>query len=128
MAARRGSKKATRRRGPKMTSLLGLAEGYVQANIVTESLMKTNPLEFVLGDVVPGIESGGGISLVELIRRPELLGTVGMNASNPAVLANIAVQSLVARTAFKFGKRIMRPNINLMNRLVFRPAGIGVKL
>ena len=79
--------------------------------------------------MVPGIASGGGISLVEIIRRPELLGTVGMNASNPAILANIAVQSLVARTAFKFGKRIMRPNINLMNRLVFRPPpGIGVKV
>ena len=111
-----------------MTSLLGLAEGYVQANIVTESLMQTNPVEFVLGDVVPGIASGGGISLVEIMRRPELLGVVGTNAMNPGKLANIAVQSLVARTAFKFGKRIMRPNINLLNRLVFRPSGIGVKL
>ena len=126
--ARRGRRKATRKRGPKMTSLLGLAEGYVQANIGTESLMKTNPVEFVLGDVVPGISSGGGISLVEIMRRPELLGTVGQSAMDPGKLANIAVQSLVARTAFKFGKRIMRPNINLLNRLVFRPAGIGVKL
>jgi len=127
MPARRGKKKM-RRRGPKMTSVLGLAEGYVQANIVTEGLMKTNPLEFVLGDVVPGISSGGGISLVEIMRRPELLGVVGQNASNPGVIANIAVQSLVARVAFKFGKRILRPNINLLNRLVFRPANIGVKL
>ena len=127
MPARRGKKKM-RRRGPKMTSVLGLAEGYVQANIVTEGLMKTNPLEFVLGDVVPGISSGGGISLVEIMRRPELLGTVGANASNPGVIANIAVQSLVARVAFKFGKRVLRPNINLLNRLVFRPANIGVKL
>jgi len=127
MPARRGKKKM-RRRGPKMTSVLGLAEGYVQANIVTEGLMKTNPLEFVLGDVVPGISSGGGISLVEIMRRPELLGVVGTNASNPGVIANIAVQSLVARVAFKFGKRVLRPNINLLNRLVFRPANIGVKL
>lgn len=111
-----------------MTSLLGLAEGYVQANIVTEALMKTNPLEFVLGDVVDGISSGGGISLIEIIRRPELMATVGANASNPAKLGSIAVQSLLARTAFKFGKRIMRPNVNMINRLVFRPANIGVKL
>jgi len=127
MAARRGRKK-TRRRTPKTTSILGLAEGYVQANIVTESLMKTNPLEFVLGDVVPGVESGGGISLVEIIRRPELLGVVGQNAMDPGKLANIAVQSLVTRVAFKFGRRILRPNINLLNRLVFRPANIGVRL
>jgi hypothetical protein len=121
-------KAAPRRRGPRMTSILGLAEGYVQANIVTEQLMKVNPLEFVVGDVVPGVASGGGISLIEIMRRPELLGTIGMNASNPAKLANIAVQSLVARAAFRFGKRILRPNINLLNRLVFRPANIGVKL
>jgi len=127
MARRRGMKKA-RRRTPKTTSILGLAEGYVQANIVTESLMKVNPLEFVLGDVVPGIESGGGVSLVEIIRRPELLGFIGTNASNPSKLANIAIQSLVTRTAFKFGRRILRPNINLLNRLVFRPANIGVRL
>jgi hypothetical protein len=127
MARRRGMKKA-RRRTPKTTSILGLAEGYVQANIVTESLMKVNPLEFVLGDVVPGIKSGGGVSLVEIIRRPELLGFIGQNASNPQKLANIAIQSLVTRTAFKFGRRILRPNINLLNRLVFRPANIGVRL
>ena len=127
MARRRGMKKA-RRRTPKTTSILGLAEGYVQANIVTESLMKVNPLEFVLGDVVPVIESGGGVSLVEIIRRPELLGFIGQNASDPSKLANIAVQSLVTRTAFKFGRRILRPNINLLNRLVFRPANIGVRL
>ena len=111
-----------------MTSILGLAEGYVQANIVTENLMQTNPIEFVLGDVVPGIASGGGISLVELIRKPELISTVGARAMDPSRLANIAVQSLVARVAFKFGKRIMRPNVNLLNRLVFKPAGLGVKL
>lgn len=112
-----------------MTSILGLAEGYVQANIVTTKLMDgVNPLEFVLGDVAPGVKSGGGISLVEIIRRPELLGRIGENAANPSKLANIAIQSLVARVAFKAGKRILRPNINLLNRLVFRPANIGVKL
>jgi hypothetical protein len=111
-----------------MTSILDLASGYVQANIVTENLMQTNPIEFVLGDVVPGIASGGGISLVELIKRPELISTIGARAMDPSRLANIAVQSLVARVAFKFGKRIMRPNVNLLNRLVFKPAGLGVKL
>lgn len=119
---------APRRRGPRMTSILGLAEGYVQGNIITENLMGTNPLEFVLGEVAPGVSSGGGISLVEIIRRPELLGVIGANASDPSKLANIAVQSLMARVAFKFGKRVLRPNINLLNRLVFKPANIGVKL
>ena len=108
MPARR-RKKATRRRGPKMTSILGLAEGYVQANIVTENLMKTNPIEFVLGDVAPGIASGGGISLVEIIRRPDLLQSVGERAMNPSILGNIAIQSLVSRAAFKFGRRVLRP-------------------
>ena len=111
-----------------MTSILNLAEGYVATNIVTENLMKVNPIQFVLGDVAPGIASGGGISLVELIRRPDLLSQIGERAMNPSVLANIAVQSLISRVAFKFGKRIMRPNINQINRLVFREANLGVKL
>ncbi len=111
-----------------MTSILNLAEGYVATNIVTENLMKVNPVQFVLGDVAPGIASGGGISLVELIRRPELLQSIGERAMNPAVLGNIAIQSLLSRVAFKFGKRIMRPNINQINRLVFREANLGVKL
>ncbi len=111
-----------------MTSILNLAEGYVATNIVTSNLMSVNPLQFVLGDVAPGIASGGGISLVEIIRRPELLQNIGERAMNPAVLGNIAIQSLLSRVAFKFGKRIMRPNINQINRLVFREANLGVKL
>jgi hypothetical protein len=127
MAARR-RRKATRRRGPKMTSIIGLAEGYVQANIVTDKLLGTNPLEFVLGEVAPGVSSGGGISLIELIKRPDLLGTVGERAMNPSILGKIAIQSLLSRAAFTFGKRVLRPNINMINRLVFRKANIGVKL
>jgi len=126
MARRR--RKATRRRRDTSLKILNLAEGYVQANIVTEALMRTNPIEFAVGDVVPGIASGGGISLVELLRRPDLIGTIGARASDPRNIANIAIQSALANVAFKFGKRALRRPINLMNRTVFKPLALGVKL
>ena len=126
--ARRTRRKAPRRRRDNSIKILNLAEGYAQANIVTEAFMKTNPLEFVLGDVVPGIQSGGGISLSELIRRPELFGSVAERASNPSTLAQVAIMSAFTNLAFRFGKRALRRPISLMNRQVFKPLALGVKL
>tara|TARA_R100001086_G_scaffold149825_1_gene79604 strand:+ start:96 stop:479 length:384 start_codon:yes stop_codon:yes gene_type:complete len=127
MARRRG-RKITRRRGPKMTSILGLAEGYVQANILTEAFAGSSALEFVGGEVIPGVSSGGGISLIEIVRRPELLGVIGKNASNPGNLMNVVIMSAVANAGFKFGKRLLRKNVNMVNRMVFKPLALGVKL
>lgn len=118
-----------RRRGPKMTSILGLAEGYVQANIVTENLMGVNPIEFIVGDAGPTLAvSGGGISLIEIVRRPELLNTIGKRAMNPEKLLNIGIQSALANVAFRFGKKALKRPISLMNRNVFKPLALGVKL
>ncbi len=111
-----------------MTSILGLAEGYVQANILTEAFAGSSALEFVGGEVIPGVSSGGGISLIEIVRRPELLGVIGKNASNPGNLMNVVIMSAVANAGFKFGKRLLRKNVNMVNRMVFKPLALGVKL
>jgi len=125
MARRR---KATRRRRDNSIKLLNVAEGLVQANIVTDKLMGVDALTFALGDVVPGISSGGGISLAEIIRRPELLNTVGERAMNPRNLAEIAITSAVANFGFRFAKRALRRPVNMLNRQVFKPLALGVKL
>jgi hypothetical protein len=122
-------KAAPRRRGPKMTSILGLAEGYVQANIVTEKLMGTNPISFIVGDAGPSFAvSGGGISLIEIVRNPSLLNTIGQRAMNPETLVNIGIQSALANVAFRFGRKALRRPISLMNRNVFKPLALGVRL
>ena len=122
-------KMAPRRRRNNGVKLLGVAEAYVQANIVTQQLMDVNPLQFVVGDAGPSLQvSGGGILLLEIAKRPELLGTIGERAMNPERLINIAVMSAVTNIGFKFAKRALRRPINLMNRSVFRPLALGVSL
>jgi len=122
-------KKAQRRRSPRTFKLLGLAEAAVQANIVTEELAGVNVVQFVAGDVGPSLmASGGGISLLEIAKRPELLGTIGQRAMNPERIINIAIKSAVANVGFRFAKKALRRPINMMNRMVFKPLALGVSL
>jgi hypothetical protein len=127
MARRKAA--ARRRRSPRGIKLLNVAEGFVQANIVTQTLMDVDPLQFVLGDAGPSlIASGGGISLLEIAKRPDLLTTIGARAMDPQNIINIAVKSAVANVGFRFAKRALRRPVNLLNRQVFAPLALGVKL
>lgn len=118
-----------RRRRNNGVKLLGVAEAFVQANIVTQELMDVNPVQFVLGDAGPKYTvQGGGISLLELARRPELIGEIGKRAMNPERILNIAVMSALTNVGFKFAKKALRRPINLMNRSVFKPLALGVSL
>ena len=123
----RRKKKVTRRRDTSF-KILNAAEGYVQMDILTRNLAGSTALEFVGGEVLPGVSSGGGISLIEIVKRPELLGVIGERASDPSRLVNVAVQSSLAAIGFRFGKRALRRNINMVNRMVFKPLAWGVKL
>lgn len=126
--ARRRTRRKTPRRRDRSIKVLNLAEGYVQANILTEAFAGSSALEFVGGEVLPGVSSGGGISLLEIVKRPELLGVIGERASDPSRIMNVVIMSAVASTGFKFGKRLLRKNINMVNRMVFAPLSLGVKL
>jgi hypothetical protein len=109
--------------------LLGVAEAMVQASIVTEELADVNVIEFIAGDAGPSLQvSGGGISLLEIAKRPELLSTIGERAMNPEKIINIAIKSAVANVGFRFAKRALRRPINMMNRMVFKPLALGVSL
>jgi len=122
-------KKTQRRRSPRTFKLLGLAEAAVQANIVTKELAGVNVVQFVAGDTGPSLmASGGGISLLEIAKRPELLSTIGERAMNPERIINIAIQSAVANVGFRFAKKALRRPINMMNKMVFKPLALGVSL
>ena len=106
-----------------------MAEAAVQANIVTEELAGVNVVQFIAGDAGPSLMvKGGGISILELAKRPELLGTIGQRAMNPEKIINIAIKSAVANVGFRFAKKALRRPINLMNRTVFKPLALGVSL
>lgn len=120
---------APKRRRNNNFKLLGLAETAVQANIVLDELADANLVSFIAGDAGPSLMiKGGGISLLEIAKRPELLGTIGQRAMNPEKIINIAVKSAVANVGFRFAKRALRRPINLMNRTVFKPLALGVQL
>jgi len=122
-------KAAPRRRRNNGVKLLGVAEAYIQANIVTQQLMDVNPIQFIVGDAGPTLQvAGGGVSLLELAKNPALLGPIGKRAMNPEKIINIAVMSALANVSFKFAKRALRRPINLMNRSVFKPLSLGVSL
>ena len=121
-------KAARRRRRPQGIKLLNVAEALVQANIVTETLMDVNPIQFVLGDAGPTLmASGGAISLLEIAKRPELLSTIGARAMNPENIINIAVKSAIANVGFRFAKKAVARPIRLMNRNL-RMLNLGVTL
>tara|TARA_Y100001938_G_C7822903_1_gene297502 strand:+ start:72 stop:452 length:381 start_codon:yes stop_codon:yes gene_type:complete len=122
-------KKAPRRRRDTSFRILSAAEGYVQANIVTEALMDVSPIQFVFGDAGPSFAvSGGGISLIEIARNPSLLGTIGKRAMSVDAIFNIAGKSFLANLGFKAARKVLRRPIAQMNRQVFKPLGMGVKL
>ena len=111
-------KSATRRRRrPQGIKLLNIAEGLIQANIVTSTLMDVNPIQFLVGDAGDTLMvGGGGMSLLEIAKRPELLSTIGARAMDPENIINIAVKSAVANIGFKVAKRVTRRPVNLLNR------------
>jgi hypothetical protein len=78
-------KAASRRRTPKSIGILNTAEGLYQANILTRLAFNLNPLQFALGDAVPGYGSANGTSLTELIKDPSRFDQVAARVSNPNV-------------------------------------------
>ena len=47
---------------------------------------------------------------------------------NPENIINIAVKSAVANVSFRLAKRALRRPVNLLNRQIFKPLALGVKL
>jgi hypothetical protein len=126
MAARRKTK--TRRRRSTGIKLLNLGEAFVQANIVTQELMDVNPVQFVLGDAGPSlVASGGGISLLEIAKRPDLIGTIAQRAMNPEAIINIAVKSAIANIGFRFARRAVSRPVRMLNTQL-RQLRLGVTL
>ncbi len=124
MPPRRKTKR-TRRRARNI-SLLSVAESYAQANLITETYLGSNPIEFMFGDAGFGFNTGRGeYSLSEIVRNPNLLGTIGARFMDPQRAAKAIVGSALINIGFKFGKKALRRSINAVNRPM-RQLGIGV--
>lgn len=128
MVRRTGKKMAPRRRAPKGIGILNTAEGLFQANILTKLAFNLNPLQFALGDAVPGYGSAGGTSLTELIKDPSRFEQVAARVSNPELVVKAGIMSAVGNAGFRLGRRFLRRPISQINTKIMNPLALGVKL
>jgi len=137
-------KKASRRRSPRVVSLLNVAESYAYANVLTSGLMGTTPVGFVTGATDLGMKTvsdsiggynassmvavgGGAISLGDIVSAPDqAFGIVQSNFMNN--YQAMAIQSIGIGLSFRLGKRLLRRPLSNVNRNIFRPLGAGFKL
>ena len=121
-------KAAPRRRTPKSIGILNTAEGLYQANILTRLAFNLNPLQFALGDAVPGYGSPNGTSLTELIKDPSRFDQVAARVSNPELVVKAGIMSAVGNAGFRLGRRFLRRPISQINTKIMNPLALRVKL
>tara|TARA_R110002012_G_scaffold37667_1_gene105331 strand:- start:51 stop:476 length:426 start_codon:yes stop_codon:yes gene_type:complete len=137
-------KKSTRRRSPRVTSLLNVAEGYAQANVLTQGILRNSPVGVITGatdlgmkmvpDRVGGYDTssmvmtgGDSLSLGDIVSSPEMaFNVMQTNAMNN--WQSMIVQSAGINIGFRLGKRLLRRPISSVNRQIFKPLGAGFKL
>ena len=137
-------KKSTRRRSPRVTSLLNVAEGYAQANVLTQGILRNSPVGVITGTTDLGMkmvpDSIGGynassmvmsgaesLSLGDIVSAPEMAFSV-MQANAMNNWQGMIVQSAGINIAFRLGRRLLRRPISSVNRQIFKPLGAGFKL
>jgi len=151
--ARRKQKRSSRKKFTGV-NVLSLAEGYIQTNIWTEKLFRTNPFEFVTGitdgTYNPGQDGGATISIPEIIgfgsrSFNQSGGNFGTHADNlaGAVARNIAdagstyttydvglgllmpsIQTALVGVGFKWGKKLTSKPRAAVNRQI-KMLGLG---
>ena len=126
--ARKMARRAPRRRTPKSIGILNTAEGIFQANILTKLAFNLNPLQFALGDAVPGYGSANGTSLTELIKDPSRFEQVAARVSNPELVVKAGIMSAVGNAGFRLGRRFLRRPISQINTKLMAPLSLGVRL
>lgn len=131
MAARRGKKKAVRRR--KTFSITNALFSLGYANILSSGLFGTNIISFFtgsmsgLGNYSPGIVYGSGLGFKELVSDPGALEQVVANAGSN--LVPMLTQSLVLGVTERLFKSVMRRPLGNVNRNIVKPLlGAGVRL
>ena len=139
--ARRKSK--SRRRRDTSIKLLNVMEAYAYADIGSRGIMGASPWEVITGGSSVGtskvydsglgltsmVSTGVGqeVTLTEMLQHPDM----AFSAMQSNAMANwqaMVIGSLGVSVGFKLGKRLMRRPIANVNKNIFKPLGIGVKL
>ena len=141
-------RKKSKRRKKSDMSLVNIVESVGYASIMTEGLFNTDPYNFITGKddltlgpsatysgvfqtaLSTGYTSSTGadkITLREMFNNP----TVGFAVSQANLFNNwqsMMVKSIGWGIGMKVGKKLMRRPIGNINRNIFKPLGMGVKL
>ena len=134
MARRR--KKTSRRRSPKHFKIINAIEAYAYANLLTQGIAGTGPVNFLTGgsDITMDYQNGAlvttgaeQLSLSEIVTNPAAAFS-GMQMNFMNNYQNMAVQAITINLGFKLGKRLLRKPINTVNRELIKPLGLGVAL
>ena len=136
------AKKKTRRRSPKTTSLYDLGVAYGNLTILTEGALGTSPMGVVTGatnlssrtsgamggrDTSMIISGAGEISLGDILTEPGLaFSQIQQNLSDNWLPMGIAAVTFNAGA--RIFKRTMRQPINTVNRVIFKPLRLGVRI
>ena len=136
----------SRRRKDNSIRVLNVLESYMYANILSVGLAGNSPIGLITGETDLGysatpsgaasldvlskagfVVGAGSISLGDMVSQPSLaLATISDNFT--ANYQSMAIQSLITRVTFKFGKRLLRAPIANVNRNIMKPLGVGIKL
>ena len=125
--ARRKPKSRTRRR--KIFSVTNALFSLGFANILSQGIFKSNIMTFFLEGTGLGVPaSGGGISLTELISRPDALGAAAI-ANAQSNLVPMVFQSFGLAVTERVFKKLMSMPLRRINSGIVRPLlGSGVRL
>jgi hypothetical protein len=135
-------KRKSRRRSPKTTSLYDVAVAYGNMTILTEGALGTSPWGLVTGatdlsqrksgaiggrDTSMIISGQGEISLGDIMTEPGLaFATIQSNISENWLPMGIA--AITFNAGARLFKRTMRQPINTVNRVIFKPLRLGVRI
>jgi len=142
--AKRGKK--TKRRRDNSIRLLQVAEAYTYANIATTNVFAATVPQFITGEddisrsgstynltsYAAGDVDGSSfgivpISIRDIAKNPQLaFDAASINLKNN--MWSMVGQTVTARIGFRFGRRLLRQPISLLNRSVFKPLALGIKL
>jgi len=135
-------RKKSRRRRDTSIKLLNVMEAYAYADIGSRGIMGASPWEVITGGSSVGttkvydsafgtqmVSTGVGseVTLTEILQHPDM----AFSAMQSNAMANwqaMVIGSLGVSIGFKLGKKLMRRPIANVNRNIFKPLGIGVKL
>ena len=134
MARRRKTSK--RRRSPKTFKIINAIEAYAYANLLTQGIAGTGPVNFLTGGSDISMDYSNGalqvtgtdqLSLSEIVTNPGAAFS-GMQMNFMQNYQNMAVQAVTISVGFRLAKRLLRKPINTVNRELIKPLGIGVAL